>query len=77
MEHIKPPIFGNILLGIAKTVNTIRNPKKNFPKIDYLLCAVRTHICKILYVCVCVCVCVIVTLYTYCSSICIYIVIYV
>ena len=69
-----PSIFGNILLGIEKTVNTFSISEKFFSKNDYLLCALRAHISKILYVCVCVCV--IVTLYTY-IYIYIYIVMYV
>ena len=51
----KPPIFENILLGIEKTVNTVRNAEKNFPKNDYLLCTNKLgHTLAKSYMCVCV-----------------------
>ena len=62
----RAPIFWNILLGIAKTVNALKILKKIVPNtINY--CVLLWHTLAKSYMSVCVCVCVIVTLYTYCS----------
>ena len=46
--HIKLSNFRNILSGIEKTINTFSIPDKIFSNIGGLMCALRTHISKIL-----------------------------
>ena len=45
--YIKSPIFGNIFSGIEKVLTTFSILEKMFPKLDDLMCALRTHISKI------------------------------
>ena len=49
-SHIKLYIFGNIFSKIEKTINTFSIPKKMFLKIDDLMCVLRAHISKIIYI---------------------------
>jgi len=45
--HINKSIFGKILLGIEKVVKTFSILNKLFPKLVYLMYALRAHISKI------------------------------
>ena len=47
--HIKLSVFGNIFLGIEKAVITFSILEKMFPKTENLICALRAHISKILF----------------------------
>ena len=46
--HIKQFIFGNIFLKIEKAVNIFSIFEKIFPKMDGLMCALKTYIDKII-----------------------------
>ena len=48
--HIKFSVFGNIFSEIEKVVITFSILEKIFLKTENLMCVLRTHINKILYV---------------------------
>ena len=48
--HIKLFVFGNIFSGIEKAVITFSILEKMFPKTESLICALRTHISKVLLI---------------------------
>ena len=48
--HIKSPIFGNIFLRIENVLTAFSIPEKMFSKIESLMCALREHINRTLYI---------------------------
>ena len=48
--HIKLSVFRKNFSRIEKVMTVFSIPEKIFPKLDDLMCALRAHISKILYI---------------------------